>query len=291
MPPADHQIAIFFITAPERSSVISREGDILDLHNGNNTLLYKTYLEYFSSFEQLNFECFKNILAMITVETINPVYSNAEGDKTKKTLKDRFSDRKKEFDSNQSDRIANRGKNRTDRKLNREIKRTARKKKRNARKLEKINTPQGEKFLFKLIPLKKNGTQAEKTNPDGTKQEIPAKDIVSTPQGDFDKKEVAKASGLPEEQITPLTFKKVSVLAPTGEVKIAVPTALVGQDNNGDSYLNVELQDENEKEKDVVKEEMDSRNPLKKYEKIILWGGIALVVIIGGIIAYKKFKK
>ena len=64
MPPADHQIAIFFITAPERSCVISCEGNIINLHSGNNTMLYKTYLEYFSSFEQLNFECFKNILAM-----------------------------------------------------------------------------------------------------------------------------------------------------------------------------------------------------------------------------------
>lgn len=235
---------------------------------------------------------------MITVETINPVYSNAEGDKTKKTLKDRLAESKANYQKNkpereniQNQKESERKKNRQERMDNRSIRRSARKKKRNARKLERINTPQGEKFLFKLIPLKKNGTKAEKTNPDGTKQEIPAKDIVSTPQGDFDKKEVAKASGLPEEQITPLTLKKVSVIAPTGEVKIAVPTALVGQDNNGDSYLNVELQDENEKEKDVVKEEMDSRNPLKKYEKIILWGGIALVVIIGGIIAYKKFKK
>jgi hypothetical protein len=216
---------------------------------------------------------------MITIETINPIYSNAEG---KKTLFQKFKEKKDERATKTS--VIERKKNRADRK-------SARKKKRNARKLERINTPQGEKFLFKLIPLLKKGKKAEKTNPDGTKQEIPEKDIISTPQGDFDKKEVSKASGVPEEQITPLVFKKVSVIAPTGEVKIPVPTTLVGQDNNGDPYLNIELQDENEQEKDVVKEEMDSRKPLKKYEKIILYGGIALVVIIGGIIAYKKFKK
>jgi hypothetical protein len=227
---------------------------------------------------------------MITVETTNPVYSSATGDKKKKTISERFksaTESVKNFGENKEDRKANR----LNRKTDRTEKREKRKKKRNARKLEKQKTPQGDKFLFKLIPLKKKGSDAEKTNPDGTKQSIPAKDIVSTPQGDFDKKEVAKATGIPEEQITPLTLKKVSVIEPTGEVKVIVPTSLVGQDGGGDSYLNSDLQFENEEEKDVAKEEADARKPLKKYEKIILWGGIGLVVLIAGIIAYKKFKK
>ena len=216
---------------------------------------------------------------MITVETINPIYSNADG---KKTLFQKFKEKKDERATKTS--VIERKKARADRKSNRKAKR-------NARKLERAKTPQGDRFLFKLIALVKKGDKAEKTNPDGTKQEIPAKDILSTPQGDFDKKEVSKATGIPEEQITPLVFKKASVITPSGEVKVIVPDSNVATDNQGVPYIADDLQLENEQTKDVAKEEVDSRKPLKKYEKIILYGGIALVVIIGGIIAYKKFKK
>ena len=212
---------------------------------------------------------------MITVETINPIYSNADG---KKTLFQKFKEKKDERATKTS--VIERKKARADRKSNRKAKR-------NARKLERAKTPQGDRFLFKLIALVKKGDKAEKTNPDGTKQEIPAKDILSTPQGDFDKKEVSKATGIPEEQITPLVFKKASVITPSGEVKVIVPDSNVATDNQGVPYIADDLQLENEQTKDVAKEEVDSRKPLKKYEKIILYGGIALVVII----AYKKFKK
>jgi hypothetical protein len=61
----DSHTAIFFITTPARSCVISRDDNtVIDLPCHDNTMLCKTYLEYFSSCEQLNFECFKNILAM-----------------------------------------------------------------------------------------------------------------------------------------------------------------------------------------------------------------------------------
>jgi len=61
---ANDTIAVFFITTPARSCVISHEGHIIDLQSGNNTLLGKIYVEHFSSTQQLSFECLKNIIAM-----------------------------------------------------------------------------------------------------------------------------------------------------------------------------------------------------------------------------------
>jgi len=59
----DH-IAIFFITAPERSCVIDSSDRIHDICSGPDTDLVKSYINFFSSVQQLKFECCKNILAM-----------------------------------------------------------------------------------------------------------------------------------------------------------------------------------------------------------------------------------
>ena len=59
----DH-IAIFFITAPERTCVIDHHNKIHDIYSGPDTDLVKSYVNFFCSTQQLKFECCKNILAM-----------------------------------------------------------------------------------------------------------------------------------------------------------------------------------------------------------------------------------
>jgi len=59
----DH-IAIFFITAPERTCVIDYHDEIHDIISGPETDLVKSYVNFFCSEQQIKFECCKNILAM-----------------------------------------------------------------------------------------------------------------------------------------------------------------------------------------------------------------------------------
>jgi hypothetical protein len=61
----DNHTAIFFITTPARSCVISRDDNtVIDLHSAVDTTLGKIYTAYFQSLLYLNFECAKNIMSM-----------------------------------------------------------------------------------------------------------------------------------------------------------------------------------------------------------------------------------
>lgn len=229
---------------------------------------------------------------MIQVETDRPVYSNASG-----TLKEKLKSisgnlKQKRMGINKDGGVnidrEERLKKRSDRTKTRKENRAERKAKRNAKRLTKKKTPLGERFTLALSKITKKGSKSEKKNPDGTNSEVPQKDIVTTPKGSFDKVEVAKATGVTPEQVTPQFIEKNSVTTPSGEVSIIVPDKLVGQDDGGNPYLAEDLQDANETQKDVVKED-DKKRGMSTTSKVLLFGGIGVAVLVVGVILYRKF--
>jgi hypothetical protein len=232
---------------------------------------------------------------MIQVETERPVYSNASGKLKEKiksisgNIKEKRGERKelRKSSVNRQERIAKRDSRKSTRIENRAIRKANRKAKRNARKLERKNTPKGEKFTFKLSKIFKKDKKSEKKNQDGSVSVVPEKSIVTTPTGSYDKIEVSKATGVTPEQVTPEFIAKNSVTTPSGEVSVIVPDSLVGQDSQGDTYLAEDLQDENEKQKDVNDDDNKKRG-LSTTQKVLLFGGIGVAVIVVGVILYRK---
>jgi hypothetical protein len=250
---------------------------------------------------------------MISVETINPVYSSAEGRiKTKKirsgssplgkTLEDTKKRQAKDL------RIANR------------------KAKRNAPKLKRIRRKNGRNAfvmrLIKLVPIQKTQkfsggdstitaiaspvTEYEKKFADGTTIKIPATDVIVNTAGVFDKNDIARAFGISKEALTQQMIDNYLVyIAPasansdtatettksaSSDVAIEVPDDKLVTTEEG-TFLATDTQGQDETLKDVAQEQKAEQQPLKKYEKVILWGGIALVVVIAGVIIYRKMNK
>lgn len=220
---------------------------------------------------------------MIQVETDRPVYSNATGNLKERAKKILSSDPEKK-----SSRVAKRDERKTTRVAKREERKARRIAKRNATKLKKVNTPKGSKFTFKLKKLNKQGTKRTKKHANGTVVVIKESDVVTTPQGDFDKIEVAKALNVTPEQVTPELVKQNQVVEASGDVSIIVPDNNVATDDAGDPYLAEDLQDANETLKDVADEE-NSKRKMTKTEKILLFGGIGVTVLILGVVLYRKF--
>ena len=239
---------------------------------------------------------------MISVETINPVYSSAEG-------KVKSGGRKAKVSTSEPTK--------------RELRVAKRKAKRNAPKLKRIRRKNGKNAfvmrLIKLVPVQKSAkfsgvdstitaiaspvTEYEKKFADGTTIKIPASDVIVNTAGVFDKSDIARAFGVTKETLTPEMIDKYLVyIAPapansdtatetnksaTSDVAIEVPADKVVETPEG-TFLASDTQDPNEPAKDIAVEQKQEQAPLKKYEKVILWGGIALVVIIAGVIVYRK---
>ena len=145
-----------------------------------------------------------------------------------------------------------------------------------------------------------------KTFPDGTTIVIPASDVINHSTGVFDKNDIAKALNVPKETLTPDMIEKYLVYitpAPansdtatetnksvTSDVAIEIPDANVVTTDDG-TFLAKDTQGKDEPIVDVAVEQKQNQSPLKKYEKAILYGGIALVVIIAGVIIYRKMSK
>lgn len=249
---------------------------------------------------------------MLQVQTDRPVYSNAKGDGLSK-LKGKFKGKtdaekataKTTRESDKKVRVDNRTKNKTDRvdkratnKANRRLKRF----KKNGTPLTKI----GAFFHKKIRKLFVKDGKKVKTNADGTTTEVAAKNVVVTPQGEFDKVEVARALNVTPEQVTPELIAKSSVatqptttpvasevivpVTASADLAIKVPEALTEVAIDGNPYLSVDLQEVDEEEKDVAKEEQ-AKQPLVKWEKIMLVSGITLAAIVIGVIAYKRLSK
>ena len=176
--------------------------------------------------------------------------------------------------------------------------------------------------LIKLVPVQKKQkfsgvdstitaiaspvTEYSKTFADGTTITIPASDVIVHASGVFDKSDIARAFGVAKETLTPEMIDKYLVyIAPapansdtatettksaTTDVAIEVPADKVTETPDG-TFLTTDTQDPNAPVIDVAIEQKQEQAPLKKYEKIILWGGVALVVIIAGVIIYRKMSK
>lgn len=245
---------------------------------------------------------------MINVETDNPVYSNADG-KAFKKLKDMLPKGKTDAQkaTAKGERAIKKGERdvkQSGRKADREVKKADRKAKR-AKKNGSPLTKLKEKFLKKIKEIKTNREGKKvKTQPDGTETVVAPKNIVVTPQGEYDKVEIGRALNVPPEQVTSALIAQRSVAtaptttaiasatiipaSPSADLAIVVQPSLVENDSAGMPYLSVDLQSVDEPLMDVAKEESGKRK-LSKTEKIVLWAGVGLVVIIVGYLGYKKF--
>lgn len=246
---------------------------------------------------------------MISVETIAPVYSNADGQPKSKKVR---AGSKNDF--------------RPTAMTNRERRVQGRKAKRNAPKLKRIRRKNGQNSfvmrLIKLVPIAKKqkfsgvdstltaiipeATEYSKTFADGTSVVIPASDVIVNTAGVFDKSDIARAFGVEKSTLTPQMIEKYLIyIAPapansetatettksaTSDVAIEVPATNVVTTDEG-TFLATDTQGADEPAKDVAQEQKDEQKPLKKYEKAILYGGIAVVVLIVGVIVYRKMSK
>jgi hypothetical protein len=226
---------------------------------------------------------------MITVETNRPVdFSSANG-------------------SEKDQRRAERKSNREERKTKRQTRRSSRKAKKNATKLKTIVKGGVTKIVkpFKKVFTKKDGSKYKKAQ-DGTEIPVKSTDVVKTPQGEYDKTEISQATGVPADKITTQTVSTITVptqpTSPTADATSVAPASDPNADLSGivpessvvetdeGLYLNSETQPVEEPTKDVAQEEKKSKEPLKKWEKGLLWGGVGVVVLIVGIVAFKYFK-
>lgn len=256
---------------------------------------------------------------MINVETTNPVYSSADGKINRK--------RKTPVGNGLNLKVASPdGKGGFRDATKRETRKFNRKAKRNAPKLKRVKRKNGATALvmklIKLMPKQKKqkfsgvdavltavvpvSTEYTKTFEDGTTITIPATDVIVNTAGVFDKSDIARAFGVTKETLTPEMIDKYLVyLVPTptnattttetdksatADVSIVIDPNKVVETPEG-TFLATDTQDETETEKDVAVEQKKEQAPLKKYEKIILWGGIGLVVLIAGVIIYRKMSK
>jgi hypothetical protein len=236
---------------------------------------------------------------MITVESsANPVYSNAKG-----------SDKRKARQEVRSTRRANR----------------------KAKRLKRVRLRSGKTanvyVLTKLAP-RKSGFDGEfsyaddvsvlsqsqdfiKTNPDGTTTTIKKEDVVKSSTGAFyDKNEVAKVYGVDKATVTQQMIDRITVaVAPTGDntntteqqkttdsdLAIVVEDTKITLDANGQPILKVDAGDGadnmTEEQKAKLAKEQAEADKKKRMQKIFIWGGVAVVAIIVGVVVYKRMSK
>ena len=220
---------------------------------------------------------------MISVETERPVYSNAIGDKLKRSPEKK----------SQSQAV-------------RRQKRSDRKAKRNAKRLIRIENRGQKKFFYPLTKI----FGKKKKYKDGSTIEVPAENtvVVSTKDGrtsSLDKTEIAKALNIPESQVTPAKVQEVVVNVPAASAVVAAqetgtPTnepvlaievrdADVTVTDDGSAYLSDDTQSQ---EQDLnVKDDDKAAQKKIKIGRIILISGIAIVVIAGVIYFMSKESK
>lgn len=236
---------------------------------------------------------------MITVESsANPVYSNASGDKRKQRQDVRAS-----------------------KKANRKAKRLKRVKLRSGKtanvyvltKLSPRKAGFDGEFSYADDPVS-TLTQSEdfvKTNPDGTTTIIKKEDVVKSSTGAFyDKNEVAKVYGVDKSVVTQPMIDRITVaVSPTGnnpttteeqktvnsDLAIVVEDKNIELDANGqpvlkvDNVVNADQLTEEQKAK-LAQEQADAEKK-KKMQKIVIWGGVAVVAIVVGVIVYRRMSR
>jgi len=212
---------------------------------------------------------------MIEVNTARPVYSNAIGDKLK-----RSPEKKAKTQENRAERAE---------------KRSGRKAKRNAKKLIRMENKGKKKFFYPLTKI----FGKKKKYKDGSTIEVPAENtvVVSTKDGktaSLDKTEIAKALNIPESQVTPAKVQEVVVNVPqasagpaanetgtpVGEPVLAIP--IKDEDviitDDGSAYLSDDTQSQDEKLKNVADDDKEAQKKIK-IGKILLISGVVIVVL------------
>lgn len=215
-------------------------------------------------------------------------YENADGDAKKPSKFKNLVSKLKLPDK------ATRQANRTARKLRRserKQKRLDKKPKKNAKKLTIFKKAGGdgtERYLFDLSKLKRG----KKKKKDGTIAEVKKEDVAVIKNKatgetvELDKKEISRATGIPEDKLTTKEIEKAVVINPeTKELSIEVDEKIVEMANDGEVYISSEIQDVTEETKDV-----DDKS-LSKTQKVVLWsvGGVALLIV--GYLVYKAVSK
>jgi hypothetical protein len=204
------------------------------------------------------------------------------------------------------ERREERQKARSERKEARFQRNAQRKAKKNSKRLALIKTNAGEKYFFPLNRIR----LGKKKYKDGVEENVKPEDQVNvtTPSGEtviVDKKEFAKATGLEASQVNQAEVqKRITVIPPTtasqqgmnvevGQtpnetvISVQVPDNNVETANDGELYVATDLQNTNEKEKDVKEEERG----LTKTQKIVLWSAVGVGAILIGYIIYKSVTK
>ena len=212
---------------------------------------------------------------MIEVETARPVYSNAIGDKLKKSP-----EKKAKTQENRA---------------NRAEKRSGRKAKRNAKKLIRMENKGKKKFFYPLTKI----FGKKKKYKDGSTIEVPAENTITVTTKDgktasLDKTEIAKALNIPESQVTPAKVQEVVVNVPqssavvaaqetgtpAGEpvIAIEVKDADVTIAEDGSAYLSDDTQSQDEQLKNVADDDKAAQKKIK-IGKILLISGVVIVVL------------
>lgn len=277
---------------------------------------------------------------MITLETnrTTQVFSNAAGNSKDNTVKaeDRLfsSSAKQTRSSNKSSSktqisdIKSKAKSGelSKKEARKEIKK-ARKIKRGAIKLQltKRSTQYGKPvaiYRLKKLEVDKRDGKIKKKNADGTTKEVSKTDVITTPQGQYDVSDIAKATNLPVDQIksNPEIVKSVttavtteSATAPTAtetsksdasaDLAVQVPASNIynaSTDSEGSlsstdvGFLKSDTEstdatDENKNNTDQ-QDETKTKKPMKTWEKVLLFGGIAVVLGLVGFAIYKGQK-
>ena len=159
----------------------------------------------------------------MNIITDRPIYSNLEGEEkltplglteipsklsAPTTMLTEKQKRQAEREKRQAERKDTRGKNKVERK----DKRAERKARRQANRLLRAKDKTGKKRWFYPISRVFNGKKYKK---DGTVEVVAASDIVTTSSGaQFDKKEIAAATGVSTAQVTAQMFEANAVVTP-----------------------------------------------------------------------------
>lgn len=208
---------------------------------------------------------------MIQVETARPVYSNANGDKPKRTPEKKLQT-----------------------KIQRTEKRSERRAKRNSKKLIRIEKRGSKKFFYPLTQI----LGKKKKYKDGTSIEIPKENLVvikttSGKTAELDKVEIAKALNIPVSQLTDQKIQEVVVnvpaatagsaasetSTPVGEAVLAIEVkdADVTVTDDGSAYLSADTQLPGETKN--VAEDDEAAQKKMKIGKVILISGIVIVAV------------
>jgi hypothetical protein len=195
-------------------------------------------------------------------------------------------------------------------------KKSRRKAKRNAVKLQLLKrfTRDGKPlFVYRLKEVieDRQTKKLQKRMPDGKTVEVPRENVVQTPQGMYDLSEIAKAMNVSVDQLKTAQAQLIDILIPlassskgqteavnvpksdtTADLAVSVPESNMTDLGGGEYFLTNETFDGDmfDASSPVPDVADDEKPPLKGWEKGLLWGGIAVVAIVLGVIIYRKVK-